>query len=64
MLEGVVHCVEGNIIRFADGGWRYLTEGLPFASREDAETYAAEHTPEDEEPASGAYRRDEQQQTG
>ena len=41
---GVVDRVDGDVVRL-DGTWRYTSEGLAFASRAEALTYAHEHRP-------------------
>jgi hypothetical protein len=56
-FEGVVDFISDGIIRFSGGGWRFVSEGLPFGSQEDAERYAAENKPVGEAPARSTYGR-------
>src|SRR4051812_21048867 len=47
VFEGTVAWQEDNIVRFACGGWRFVHEGLAFASREEAQCYANENQPDE-----------------
>ena len=56
VCEGVVTAADECLVQLAGGSWRYVQEGTPFASREEAVAYIARLSSGDTQPPESGVR--------